>query len=36
LMAHDVPLGCAPDEYDDRYQDLFAPSLSRRNVGSGK
>ncbi|VCY11750.1 hypothetical protein BANRA_05269 [Klebsiella pneumoniae] len=21
-MAHDVPLGCAPDEYDDPYQEL--------------
>jgi hypothetical protein len=27
LMAHDVPLGCAPDEYDDHIRNLFAPSL---------
>ena len=30
LMAHDVPLGCAPDEYDDLYiRNLFAPSSGR-------
>ncbi|WP_220425224.1 hypothetical protein, partial [Klebsiella pneumoniae] len=36
LMAHDVPLGCAPDEYDDlisgtcshlpKQEDAFSPS----------
>ncbi|PCR31601.1 hypothetical protein CQA89_32620, partial [Klebsiella pneumoniae] len=29
LMAHDVPLGCAPDEYDDLISGTsFAPSLA--------
>ncbi|MEX5242384.1 hypothetical protein P0228_22980, partial [Escherichia coli] len=29
LMAHDVPLGCAPDEYDGSHiRNLFAPSLT--------
>jgi hypothetical protein len=27
LMAHDVPLGCASDEYDDSYHELVRKDL---------
>ncbi|MCA7384512.1 hypothetical protein LE032_21740, partial [Escherichia coli] len=39
LMAHDVPLGCAPDEYDDlisgtcSHLPLFKASLEMSCVG---
>ncbi|WP_220224572.1 hypothetical protein, partial [Klebsiella pneumoniae] len=32
LMAHDVPLGCAPDEYD----DLISGTCSHLPLSSGR
>ncbi|MGV3780076.1 hypothetical protein, partial [Citrobacter freundii] len=43
LMAHDVPLGCAPDEYDDLISGTcshlpyqFSPEQVQRSHGTGR
>ncbi|WP_220395409.1 hypothetical protein, partial [Citrobacter portucalensis] len=35
LMAHDVPLGCAPDEYDDLISGTCS-HLPKSNIGNLK